>query len=87
MSNFYYGGQHHSSHVNGHSSHNRRRAPRLLAASQQHRQARAVRSPKEVVEAANITSFRRDFEAARSFDLEDDEVFCPFHLLTDDDVR
>ena len=32
-------------------------------------------------------AYRRDFEAARSFDLEDDELFCPFHLLTEDDVR
>lgn len=31
-------------------------------------------------------AFRRDFEAARSFDLEDDELFCPFHLLTEDDL-
>lgn len=28
----------------------------------------------------------RDFEAAKGFEFEDDEVFCPFHLLTEDDV-
>lgn len=28
----------------------------------------------------------RDLEAARSFDFEDDEIFCPFNLLTEDDV-
>lgn len=33
-----------------------------------------------------MLAFKRDFEAARSFDLEDDELFCPFHLLTEDDV-
>ncbi|KAF2401470.1 hypothetical protein EJ06DRAFT_556033 [Trichodelitschia bisporula] len=32
-------------------------------------------------------SFRREFEAARSFELEDDETFCPFHLLTEDDLQ
>ena len=26
-------------------------------------------------------------EAAKSFEFDDDEVFCPFHLLTEDDVR
>jgi hypothetical protein len=34
-----------------------------------------------------VAAFKRDFEAARSFDLEDDEVFCPFHLLTEDDLQ
>jgi hypothetical protein len=33
-----------------------------------------------------MLAFKRDFEAARSFDIEDDEMFCPFHLLTEDDV-
>jgi len=31
--------------------------------------------------------FRQGFEAARSFDLEDDEMFCPFNLLTEDDLH
>jgi len=31
--------------------------------------------------------FKRDFEAARSFDIEDDETFCPFHLLSEDDLQ
>ncbi|KAF2761800.1 hypothetical protein EJ05DRAFT_522008 [Pseudovirgaria hyperparasitica] len=91
MASYYYGAQSHSSHMHGHSSHNHhggrsRRAPRLSAANN-HKQFRAVRSPKEVVETVNIISFRRDFEAARSFDLEDDELFCPFHLLTEDDLQ
>jgi hypothetical protein len=41
---------------------------------------------KEAVESALEQNFRREFEAARSFDIEDDELFCPFHLLTEDDV-
>ncbi|KAL1625419.1 hypothetical protein SLS54_003511 [Diplodia seriata] len=61
-----------------------RRQPRSQAAHN-HKQFRNVRPTKEVVEAPAILAFRRDFEAARSFDLEDDEIFCPFHLLTDDD--
>lgn len=50
-----------------------------------HRQVKAVRT-KEVVESVNITNFRRDFESARGFDFEDDEIFCPFNLFTEDDV-
>jgi hypothetical protein len=54
---------------------------------QQQKQFRQVRTPKEfVVEPPTMLAFRRDFEAARSFDFEDDELFCPFHLLTEDDV-
>lgn len=37
-------------------------------------------------EVPDMTSaYRGKFEAARSFDLEDDEVYCPY-LLTEDDV-
>ncbi|KAF1953302.1 hypothetical protein CC80DRAFT_144939 [Byssothecium circinans] len=89
---FSYGGQHHAPHLNPHSHNNNhhggrsRRAPRM-SASQQHKQFRQVRTPKEfVVEPPTLIAFRRDFEAARSFDFEDDELFCPFHLLTEDDV-
>lgn len=41
--------------------------------------------PQELENVA-IASYMRDFEAAKSFEFEDDEVFCPFHLLTEDDV-
>ncbi|KAF2145648.1 uncharacterized protein K452DRAFT_220766 [Aplosporella prunicola CBS 121167] len=90
-SNFYYGAPHHAAHLNAHQQHNHpggrpRRAPRS-AAAHNHKQFRAVRTPKEVVEAPNVVAFRRDFEAARSFDIEDDEMFCPFHLLTEDDLQ
>ncbi|KAF2656525.1 hypothetical protein K491DRAFT_373904 [Lophiostoma macrostomum CBS 122681] len=88
---FNYGGQHHAPHLNAHSHNHHggrsRRAPRL-SASQHQKQFRQVRTPKEfVVEAPHMTAFKRDFEAARSFDLEDDELFCPFHLLTEDDLQ
>ncbi|KAF2002909.1 hypothetical protein P154DRAFT_487892 [Amniculicola lignicola CBS 123094] len=89
---FNYGGHHQASHLNAHSSHNHhggrsRRAPRLSAA-QNHKQFRQVRTPKEfVVEPPSVIAFKRDFEAARSFDIEDDEIFCPFHLLTEDDLQ
>ncbi|KAL0260975.1 hypothetical protein SLS55_004667 [Diplodia seriata] len=87
-SNFYYGAPHHNIHMNHSQQHHPggrpRRQPRSQAAHN-HKQFRNVRPTKEVVEAPAILAFRRDFEAARSFDLEDDEIFCPFHLLTDDD--
>ncbi|CAI6254549.1 unnamed protein product [Periconia digitata] len=88
---FSYGAQqqHHASHLNAHQHNHHggrsRRAPRVSAAHQQ-KQFRQVRTPKEFVEPPTLLAFRRDFEAARSFDLEDDENFCPFHLLTEDDV-
>jgi hypothetical protein len=44
---------------------------------------------KEAEESAldKALAARREFELARSFDFEDDELFCPFNLMTDDDVR
>lgn len=88
---FNYGAHHHPAHIAAHSHNHHggrsRRAPRLAAAQQHQKQFRQVRTPKEfVVEAPTMAAFKRDFELARSFDLEDDEMFCPFHLLTEDDV-
>lgn len=40
---------------------------------------------KELSEPASVTNFRSQFEASRSFDLEDDMEFCP-KLLTETDV-
>ena len=91
MSHFFnYAGQSQPQHMNAHSHNHHggrsRRAPRVSAA-QNHRQIRQVRTPKEfTVEPPTMLAFKRDFEAARSFDIEDDEMFCPFHLLTEDDV-
>jgi hypothetical protein len=93
MSNFYYGSQHHSSHSNltthPHHAGRSRRATRASAAHHNHhKQMRALRLQKEAEESAMEKAwvFRQSFEAARSFDLEDDEMFCPFNLLTEDDV-
>jgi hypothetical protein len=91
MSQYFYNAQHHATHMNAHSHNHHggrsRRAPRISAA-QHHKQFRQVRTPKEfIVEPPNVVAFKRDFEAAKSFDLEDDELFCPFHLLTEDDLQ
>ncbi|SLM37732.1 Protein of unknown function DUF4452, partial [Lasallia pustulata] len=103
MSAYYYGGHHQHHHQHHHpapptsthpgpSSHNHhggrsRRAPRLSASQNNHKQFRGVKSMKELAEAEApaITAFRARFEAGRSFDLDDDLEFCP-NLLTDDDV-
>ncbi|KAL8665960.1 MAG: hypothetical protein Q9202_001896 [Teloschistes flavicans] len=92
MSAYYYGPQqHHPSSISSHSSssHNHhgsrsRRAPRLSASHNTHRQFRGVRSMKELTESPPVSIFRARFEAGRSFDLDDDLEFCP-GLLTDDD--
>lgn len=79
----------HPSHNTHHGS-RARRGPRSFTASAQqttHKPVKPTRVAKETAEVAHAASFRRDFEAARSFDLEDDELFCPWHLLTEDDVR
>jgi len=86
---FNYGAHHHPQlHHHPHTHHGRsRRAPRV-SAQQNNKQFRQVRTPKEFsVEPPTTLAFRRDFEAARSFDIEDDEMFCPFHLLTEDDLQ
>ena len=90
MSAYYYGPQnHHPSVMPSHSSsshnHRSRRAPRLSASHNTHRQFRGVRSMKELTESPPISAFRARFEAGRSFDLDDDLEFCP-GLLTEDDV-
>jgi hypothetical protein len=95
MSNFYYGTQqHHSSHSNlsSHQHHagRSRRATRASAAHHNHhKQMRAMRLQKEAEESAmeKVWAFRQGFEAARSFELEDDEAFCPYNLLTEDDLH
>jgi hypothetical protein len=82
--------QHHAA-VNAHmqqsNNHhgNRRRGPRMAAQNAQ-RQARSVKTMREMVEAPTVTAFRQRFEAGRSFDLDDDLEFCP-NLLTEDDLH
>ncbi len=96
MSNYYFSALHQSSSTDPRSlfqsttsTHNQhggrsRRAPRY--SSSQNKQLKGMRNLKETAELAQAATFRKDFEAARSFDLEDDELFCPWHLLTEDDV-
>jgi len=70
-----------------HNHHGRsRRAPRLSAAQNNHRQYRAPHSTKEpvVTEAPTLNAYRARFEAGRSFDLDDDLEFCP-NLLSFDE--
>lgn len=98
MSTFFYGGhgqqhlqhqtQNHHSLAQSHNHHNsRRRAPRLSASQNSQRQFRGAKAMKESnIEPPNITAFRARFEAGRSFDLEDDELYCP-NLLTFDEVN
>lgn len=38
-------------------------------------------------EVPTYEEYLHRLEAAKSFEFDDDEVFCPFHLLTEDDVR
>lgn len=93
MSNYYYASQHHSSHANHpshpHHSGRSRRATRAAQQHNHHKHLRALRLQKEAEDLAleKAWAFRRDFEAARSFDIDDDEMFCPFELLTDDDIH
>jgi hypothetical protein len=92
---FYYGSQHHSQHaaLHSHHPHHSGRSRRQARASgsqhnnHHHKHIRALRIQKEAEESAMEKAFRRDFDAARSFDIEDDEIFCPFNLLTDDDLQ
>lgn len=48
--------------------------------------AEAKNAPPEKV-TAHILKYRREFEAARSFDIEDDIAFCPHHLLNEEDLK
>src|ERR1700761_5878080 len=94
MSTFYYAGhqQHQTANQQAipqsHNHHGRsRRAPRLSAAQNSHRQFRAPKVVKEIVvaEPPSVLAYRARFEAGRSFDLDDDLEFCP-NLLTFDEV-
>jgi hypothetical protein len=95
MSSYFYGVHHQQTHIanphpmpQSHNHHGRsRRAPRMAASQNQHRQFRAPKANKEVVitEAPSMSAYRAKFEAGRSFDLDDDLEFCP-NLMTFDEV-
>lgn len=80
-----YGAPHYQSVMNNHHGRSRR-GPRI-SSQNAHRAFKAQRSPKEVPEAPTYNDYMRTLEAAKSFEFDDDELFCPFHLLTEDDVR
>jgi len=88
MASHYYGAPHYlpnnATHSHGHHGRSRR-GPRI-SSQNAHRQYKAQRSPKEVPETPAHADYIQRLEAAKSFEFDDDEVFCPFHLLTEDDV-
>lgn len=91
MSSYYHYSHHHQptavapQPTHNHHGNRNRRAPRLSVSQNSHRQFRGVKSMKELSEPASVTNFRSQFEASRSFDLEDDMEFCP-KLLTETDL-
>ncbi|POS82454.1 hypothetical protein EPUL_005836, partial [Erysiphe pulchra] len=72
-----------SSHTQPSTNHNSRNR-RVLRLSH-HIQKQAARNSRKEEEPAVLISFRRCFEAGRSFDLDDDMEFCP-GLLTEYDI-
>ncbi|KAI0485841.1 hypothetical protein F4859DRAFT_397619 [Xylaria cf. heliscus] len=93
----YYGFNHHHPHhqptaaaapavSHNHHGGRNRRAPRVSVSQNSQKQFRGVKSMRELsVESPSVTAFRSQFEASRSFDLEDDMEFCP-KLLTENDL-
>jgi len=63
-----------------------RRSARYNGSQGSSKSSKVPRINKDNVEVNQASTARTAYEAARSFDLEDDEVFCPWHLLTEDDV-
>jgi hypothetical protein len=72
---------------NSHGHHGRsRRGPRITSQNA-HRQFKAQRNVKEIIpEPPAYSEYLQRMEAAKSFEFDDDELFCPFNLLTEDDV-
>ncbi|KAF7950065.1 hypothetical protein EAE96_007366 [Botrytis aclada] len=66
--------------VHNRRNRNTRQPPNSIQQSKQHQKI-----AKREEEAAVLMSYRRTFEYARSFDLEDDAEFCP-NLLTEEDM-
>ncbi|RMY97996.1 hypothetical protein D0862_07794 [Hortaea werneckii] len=88
MASHYYNAPHYlpNAPTHSHGHHGRsRRGPRI-SSQNAHRQYKAQRSPKETPQDLAHLEYLSKLEAAKSFEFDDDEVFCPFHLLTEDDV-
>ncbi|KAK4617720.1 hypothetical protein CLAFUW4_12118 [Fulvia fulva] len=93
MASYHYGmpqytSTHSSQPHHSHGHHGRsRRGPRV-SSQNAHRQYKAQRSPKEEVpQTPAYTDYLRVLEAAKGFEFDDDEIFCPFNLLTEDDLH
>jgi len=73
---------------NSHGHHGRsRRGPRITSQNA-HRQFKAQRNVKEIIpEPPAYSEYLQRMEAAKSFEFDDDELFCPFNLLTEDDLQ
>lgn len=93
MSNQYHYGVPHYPSIPSHAPHNShghhgrsRRGPRITSQNA-HRQFKAQRNVKEIApEPPAYSEYLQRMEAAKSFEFDDDELFCPFNLLTEDDV-
>ncbi|EME40663.1 hypothetical protein DOTSEDRAFT_74268 [Dothistroma septosporum NZE10] len=93
MASYHYGmpqyaSTHSSQPHHSHGHHGRsRRGPRV-SSQNAHRQYKAQRSLKEdVPQTPAYTDYLRVLEAAKGFEFDDDEIFCPFNLLTEDDLH
>ncbi|KAI7283756.1 hypothetical protein KC345_g2800 [Hortaea werneckii] len=89
MASHYYNAPHYlpNAPTHSHGHHGRsRRGPRI-SSQNAHRQYKAQRSPKETPQDLVHLEYLQKLEAAKSFEFDDDEVFCPFHLLTEDDLQ
>ena len=89
MASYGYGAPQYHQNVSSHphNHHGRsRRGPRISSQNAHRHNYKAQRSPKEVPETPTYAEYLVKLEAAKSFEFDDDEVFCPFHLLTEDDV-
>jgi hypothetical protein len=77
-----------AAHHNHHGG--RRRQPRQQLSAKNNQQFLRQQPPRTpVVEQPTLShlTYKRELEASISFDEESDLIFCPFHLLTEDDVR
>jgi len=74
--------------------HGRTRRQTRASGNHHHNQTKQIRAlrlqQKEAEETAMLMeraiSYRQNYESARSFDMDDDEIFCPFNLMTEDDL-
>ncbi|GAM85121.1 hypothetical protein ANO11243_031250 [Dothideomycetidae sp. 11243] len=94
MASFYHVGHAYTNSMSGHHNnhhHGRSRRGQRMSSSQnthrQHHMVRTQKSPKQSQENPAFNAYIKDLEAAKGFDFEDDEAFCPFHLLTEDDLQ